>query len=89
MSKINLDIECSKKKLEEISKHKKLFDLPDDMNDMPEQQYHNAVMHDAFFFIDHNERLRHMFSGEILAVNQWQVDIMIEKLKKLKESLPK
>lgn len=89
MSKVNLDVEFTKKNLAEISAHKKMFGIPEHIGDMSETDYRVSVMNEAFFWIDHGERLRSQFSGEILAVKQWQVDIMIEQLEQLKAQLPK
>ncbi|MDE9554156.1 hypothetical protein KKJ06_01560 [Xenorhabdus bovienii] len=87
MSKINLDVEYSKKSLEEVIQHKKLFGLPEYLSDLSPEQYRELVNKEAFFFVDHHNCLRHQFSSEIMATNKQQIDILIEQLQALKETM--
>ncbi len=87
MSKINLDVECSKKSLEEVIQHKKLFGLPERLSDISPRQYRELVEKEAFFFVDHHDCLRHQFSGEIMATDKQQIDILIKQLQALKETI--
>ncbi|WP_053014358.1 MULTISPECIES: hypothetical protein [Xenorhabdus] len=87
MSKVNLDVEYSKKSLEEIIQHKNLFGFPEHLSDLSPEQYRELVNKDAFFFVDHHDCLRHQFSSEIMATDKQQVDILIEQLQALKETM--
>lgn len=89
MSKTCSDAEYSKRHIAEISTHKEMFGLPEHIGDMNETDYRSSVEAGAFFHVDHHERLRSEFSGEVLAETQWQVDILIRQLETLKEKLKK
>ncbi|SFO07239.1 hypothetical protein SAMN05421579_1562 [Xenorhabdus japonica] len=88
MNKINLDVECSKKSLEEVTQHKKLFGFPEYLSEISPRQYRELVNKGAFFFVDHHNSLRHQFSGEIMATDRQQVDILIAQLELLRAELP-
>lgn len=87
MHKVNLDVEYSKKSIEEVIQHKSLFGFPEHLSDLSPEQYRKLVNKDAFFFVDDHNCLRHQFSGEIMATDKQQVDILIEQLQALKETI--
>ncbi|SUP87870.1 Uncharacterised protein [Yersinia pseudotuberculosis] len=87
MSDLKKDIENSKRVIKEVTEHKEMFGIPDRLWFSTLAEYREVVSKGAFFWVDHHECLRHEFSGEILAANQEQVNILIEQLKELRKDM--
>ena len=90
MAKTNDEVVYTRVLLEKISEHKSMFGIPESKSDlqlMPLIEYQEMVNREAFFFVDHNGFLRSQFSGEILAANKKQLDIIIEQLKTTRHHL--
>lgn len=85
MSQIKRNIEHPNQLLEEITEHREMFGIPDNLWFCSPAEYRDIVNKGAYFWVDHHESLRHEFSGEILADNQEQVDILIAQLKALRK----
>ncbi|EMJ4786355.1 hypothetical protein [Klebsiella oxytoca] len=84
------EIIYSKVNLYKIIEHQALFGIPDhpsDINRMPSNLYRQMVGREAFFFVDHEGRLRHQFTGEYYATSKEQFDIFIDELKKLRDEM--
>ncbi len=79
--------ENTKRIINEIIEHKKTFGIPESLCLLTEMEYRDIVGKEAYFWMDHHERLRHRFSGEILAANQEQVDILIDQLQTLRKGM--
>ncbi|OCG08045.1 hypothetical protein A9G13_07565 [Gilliamella sp. wkB178] len=73
--------------LEEIIEHKNYFGF-ESLETMPEADYKQLIEKEAFFWLDHHEFIRHQLSGEIIATNKEQLDMLIEYLKSFRERLP-
>lgn len=77
------DLIYSKVLIQKLVEHKDVFGVPDSKTDlqlMPLSKYRELVKREAFFFVDHNDFLRHQFSGEVIAASKEQLDILIEEL---------
>lgn len=69
--------------IKKIAEHQDHFGMPGSKTElqlMALSDYRDMSQRDAFFYVDHNGFLRHQFSGEVLASNKGQVDILIEQI---------
>lgn len=65
--------------VEDIKDHKEHFGLKD-LDVMSIEEYHHALLNGAFLWMDHHDFVRSTFSGEILATNVKQLDLIIKHL---------
>lgn len=80
----------SRVNIQDIVEHKKMFGIPDSKTHlqlMTDVEYAEMLGREAFFFVDHDRFLRHQFSGEIMAANKEQLDILIRHLESLRHEL--
>ncbi|HBV7989124.1 TPA: hypothetical protein MD633_003193 [Citrobacter freundii] len=90
MSNNSDDVIYSKVLIRKIAEHKDMFCIPDSKTDLqiiPLTEYRELVKREAYFFVDHNGFLRHQFSGDVIAANKEQLDILIEGLKEKRQLL--
>lgn len=69
--------------LQEIKEHQDQFGTHD-LDTMSTSDYRQVLDDGAFFWIDHHECLRNTFSGEIIASNIMQIDLLIAYMENLK-----
>lgn len=73
--------------LQDITEHKDYYGLHN-LETMTKEEYQQVLNADCFFWVDHHDRVRHQLSGEIIAMNKQQLDLLIEHLKSFREGLP-
>lgn len=73
--------------IKKIAEHQDHFGMPGSKTDlqlMALSDYRDMSQRGAFFYVDHNEFLRHQFSGEVISADKKQIEIIIEHLQQLK-----
>lgn len=70
----------------DIQEHRDHFGL-DDISDMDIEAYKRLLEGHTFFWITHNEIVRHVFSGEPVAATSEQIDALIEHFQQFKEKM--
>ncbi|MCK7176730.1 hypothetical protein L8P05_22710 [Enterobacter cloacae] len=72
--------------IQDIKEHREHFCIGD-ITDMDIGEYKRLLDSGAFFWINHNEIIRHTLSEEYIAATPEQVDALIEHLKQFKEKI--
>ncbi|WP_312670697.1 hypothetical protein [Pseudescherichia sp.] len=72
--------------VQDIKEHQDHFGIGDITN-MDIAEYKRLLDDGAFFWINHNEIIRHTLSEEYIAATPGQVDALIEHLKMFKEKM--
>lgn len=72
--------------VQDIKEHQDHFGI-DDITSMDIAEYRRLLNDGAFFWINHNEIIRHTLSEEYIAATPGQVDALIEHLKMFKEKM--
>lgn len=72
--------------LKDIREHQEMFDIGD-ISRMDIEEYKQLLSGEAFFWLDHNETLRHQLSGEKIAYHPEQIDALIELLKSCRQRM--
>ena len=72
--------------IQDIKEHREHFGIGD-ITDMDIGEYKQILDSGAFFWINHNEIIRHTLSEEYIAATPEQVDALIEHLKQFKEKM--
>lgn len=72
--------------IQEIIEHQECFGF-ESLETMTESDYKQLIEKEAFFWLDHHEFIRHQLSGEIIATNKQQLDMLIEHLKGFRAKL--
>ncbi|MEB0884664.1 hypothetical protein VC838_09330 [Citrobacter freundii] len=71
---------------QDIKEHRDHFGIGD-ITDMDIVEYKRLLNDGAFFWINHNEIIRHTLSEEYIAATPEQVDALIEQLKRYREKM--
>lgn len=72
--------------IQDIREHRENFGIGD-ITRMDIAEYKQLLDGGAFFWINHNEIIRHTLSEEYVAATPEQVDALIEHLKQFKEKM--
>lgn len=72
--------------IQDVTEHRDFYGIGD-VQTMMTGDYRQALAKEAFFWIDHHDFLRSTLSGEILAVNREQLDLLIEHLSSLRNKM--
>lgn len=72
--------------IQDIKEHQEHFGIGD-ITDMDIAEYKRLLDDGAFFWINHNEIIRHTLSEEYIAATSEQVDALIEQLKRYREKM--
>ena len=72
--------------IQDIKEHRDHFGIGD-ITDMDIVEYKRLLNDGAFFWINHNETIRHTLSEEYIAATPEQVDALIEQLKRYREKM--
>ncbi|EGQ5301217.1 MULTISPECIES: hypothetical protein [Enterobacteriaceae] len=72
--------------IQDIKEHRDHFGIGD-ITDMDIVEYKRLLNDGAFFWINHNEIIRHTLSEEYIAATPEQVDALIEQLKRYREKM--
>lgn len=72
--------------IQDIKEHRDHFGIGDITN-MDIVEYKRLLNDGAFFWINHNEIIRHTLSEEYIAATPEQVDALIEQLKRYREKM--
>lgn len=72
--------------IQDIKEHRDHFGIGDITN-MDIVEYKRLLDDGAFFWMNHNEIIRHTLSEEYIAATPEQVDALIEQLKRYREKM--
>lgn len=72
--------------IQAIKEHRDHFGIGD-ITDMDIVEYKRLLNDGAFFWINHNEIIRHTLSEEYIAATPEQVEALIEQLKRYREKM--
>lgn len=72
--------------IQDIKEHRDHFGIGD-ITDMDIVEYKRLLEDGAFFWMNHNEIIRHTLSEEYIAATPEQVDALIEQLKRYREKM--
>lgn len=72
--------------IQDIKEHRDHFGIGD-ITDMGITEYKRLLDEGAFFWINHNEIIRHTLSEEYIAATSEQVDALIELLREYREKM--
>lgn len=73
--------------IQEIKDHYGQYGLHD-LSGIPTEEYRQALVDGAMFWVDHHDFVRSTLSGEIFATNKEQLDALLEHLEGYKALLP-
>ena len=72
--------------LQDIKEHNEHYGTGD-INVMDIAEYKQLLKDGAFFWINHNEAVRHTFSEEFIATSPAQIDALIELLQEFRQKM--
>ncbi|MGE2106733.1 hypothetical protein ACMFAW_19520 [Citrobacter koseri] len=71
---------------QDIKEHQEYFGIGD-ITSMNIEEYRQLLKGRAYFWINHNEVIRHTLSDDMIAATPEQVDALIELLKEYREKM--